>query len=436
LFGIALLFFIARIAIRVKFNKRVFWDDGWAFFAIICLLANAILTHAMLQPMYVTIKMQQWSASIKRDEGEVDLFASIVQFLKFQFAETMIFWTCLWSVKASFLAFFKRLTTNVRGHLVAWWIIVVITALAYIGCAITYPVSCSEFTPRKYNPNFDRPLLMAIVGCTKPRNVRLALVSLRFSTCVDVLTDVMIIAIPMSLAWRVKLPWKPRLALFGVFSLGGVIIVFAIIRVVFTNKQHRQPEISWLNLWSAIEAGIACIVCNLAPFKVLFPGRARNYSSDPYRYGGRYAKDEKKTAESHELSLSSQSDRVASHKEARPSVVPRGNYPYPPPVIPRRAPGRSPHYASMHLPRGVHKGLLRVSISADNRGNFNPYEKDGILVTQEVERKIVTADQVTVSSTEVLDHDRPLPMRTTWYDRPSDDSVDKLLPATVLKAFA
>lgn len=50
------------------------------------------------------------SASIKRSEtsGLVPrdlnaMFASITQFLKFQFAESMIFWTCLWSVKASFL---------------------------------------------------------------------------------------------------------------------------------------------------------------------------------------------------------------------------------------------------------------------------------------------------------------------------------------------
>jgi hypothetical protein len=152
LFGTALLFFLARIAIRVKFNKRIFWDDGWALFAMTCLLANCILTTVMLRPMYATISVQvQWSSAIKRD-----IFGNITQFLKYQFAQSMIFWTCLWSVKASFLAFFLRLTHNVRGHYVAWWIIVVITTLAYIGCVISYPVSCSDFSPCKYAVWFAR----------------------------------------------------------------------------------------------------------------------------------------------------------------------------------------------------------------------------------------------------------------------------------------
>ena len=59
LFGIAFLFFIARLGIRIHFSKRLFWDDGWAFFAMLCLLANATLLHVMLEPMYVTIGMQK-----------------------------------------------------------------------------------------------------------------------------------------------------------------------------------------------------------------------------------------------------------------------------------------------------------------------------------------------------------------------------------------
>ena len=91
----------------------------------------------------------------------------------------------------------------------------------------------------------------------------------------------------------------------------------------------------------------------------------------------------------------------------------------------------------MHLPRGVYKGLLRVSISAEHRGGHPSQARDGILVTQEVERKIVTADQVTVDSTEVLDPEPSHALRTTWYERPSDESVDRLPPSTPgLKTFA
>ena len=231
-------------------------------------------------------------------------------------------------------------------------------------------------------------------------------------------------ALPMSLAWRVKLPWKPRLALFGVFSLGGFIIVFAVMRVAFVNKQHRQPEISWLNFWSAIEAGVATIVCNLAPFKILFPGRARKYSNDPYGYGRRYAKEEKMPIESHELSLSSQAGRIAPSRSPGPSLEPRGFPPHPA-TAPAQVRGRE-RFTSLHLPRGVHKGLLRVSISAERPPRWDPFAHDGILITKELERKVIGADDITVSS-ECLEQERAQ-MRTTWIEGQSDEALDEIQP--------
>ena len=66
-------------------------------------------------------------------------------YLKCQFASTIMFWSCLWSVKASFLAFFRQLTAGLKWPRMAWWVVTVITTLAYIGSIITYPVSCTSF---------------------------------------------------------------------------------------------------------------------------------------------------------------------------------------------------------------------------------------------------------------------------------------------------
>lgn len=66
-------------------------------------------------------------------------------YLKLQFALTVLYWSCLWAVKACFLAFFHRLTKGLKYCRWAWWATVLITALSYIGCVITYPVSCSSF---------------------------------------------------------------------------------------------------------------------------------------------------------------------------------------------------------------------------------------------------------------------------------------------------
>jgi len=67
-------------------------------------------------------------------------------YLKCQFASTVLFWTCLWSVKASFLAFFFQLTKRLTWPRRAWWAVTVITALAFAGSVISYPLSCTSFT--------------------------------------------------------------------------------------------------------------------------------------------------------------------------------------------------------------------------------------------------------------------------------------------------
>jgi hypothetical protein len=49
---------------------------------------------------------------------------------------------------------------------------------------------------------------------------------------------------------------REKLALAGVFSLGGIIVIFAIVRVCMLNASRRHPELTWLALWTAIESSI------------------------------------------------------------------------------------------------------------------------------------------------------------------------------------
>ncbi|KAK3075664.1 hypothetical protein LTR53_000812 [Teratosphaeriaceae sp. CCFEE 6253] len=159
-------------------------------------------------------------------------------YLKCQFASTLLFWTCLWSVKASFLAFFRQLTANLKWPRMAWWVVTIITTLAFIGSIITYPVSCTSF--------------------------------------------VLVIAIPISIVARVQVSTLQKIALIAVLGLGVIIVGFAIARIIVTDTQGVHPEISWLALWSAIESSVAVIVCCLASFKSLFTAQRQGSSRRAY----------------------------------------------------------------------------------------------------------------------------------------------------------
>jgi hypothetical protein len=247
----------------------------------------------------------------------------------------------------------------------------------------------------------------------------------------DIITDLMIMALPISLAWKVKLPWTSRIALLSVFSLGLLIIVFAVLRIIFTNTHDTRPELTWLALWSVIESSVACIVCNLAPFKILFSKRGQTYGSNSYSYGKPKATNEK--SENHELASSGRPERLGYAKTADSTSTPLGSHP--------DDSLDSERFPAMHLPRGVQRGFLKTNISGGNHNGNNI--GGGIMVTEEFGTKYGPAGQQPAAGNGHLQgqrqsqnrtHSQAPSMRTTWIDRTSDDSSERVPPSA--KSFA
>ena len=49
---------------------------------------------------------------------------------------------------------------------------------------------------------------------------------------------------------------KQKIAVAGIFSLGGVIVIVAIVRVVEIKATTQHVDPVWLTLWSVIEASV------------------------------------------------------------------------------------------------------------------------------------------------------------------------------------
>lgn len=100
------------------------------------------------------------------------------------------------------------------------------------------------------------------------------------------ITDFLIILIPLWLTFGLKMSLGQKLGLVGVLCLGVITMVFSAIRIIVTNTNSVHPEISWLALWSCIESSIAVIVACLTSFRILFT-QLKKGSSYPGGYGGR-----------------------------------------------------------------------------------------------------------------------------------------------------
>lgn len=66
---------------------------------------------------------------------------------------------------------------------------------------------------------------------------------------------------------------REKIALGTIFSLGGIIIIFAIIRVCVLNQSRQHPELTWLALWSAIESSVGELRFEACPITTLSEDR-------------------------------------------------------------------------------------------------------------------------------------------------------------------
>ena len=105
--SVALVLTCGRFYIRWKYSQ-INWDDICNGVALLCLVAN----YAVFDVGWVT------------DRDQTLHWRSLT-------ATSMLFWTTLWLVKASFLALCWLIFEVSNGFRKAWWIVVAYTFLTY-----------------------------------------------------------------------------------------------------------------------------------------------------------------------------------------------------------------------------------------------------------------------------------------------------------------
>lgn len=150
--GIAVIFTILRAWIRIKFNGRFQLDDLLVGFALALLIASAVMYTIILKPVYQLSRVASGITPPPTTlEGGAKFTADTNLYMRVQFALTLAFWTCLWVVKASFLAFFYPLSNGLKWDRRLWYAVTAFCVIGYIACVVSYPVSCSEFTVGKFD---------------------------------------------------------------------------------------------------------------------------------------------------------------------------------------------------------------------------------------------------------------------------------------------
>jgi hypothetical protein len=130
--GLGILFTSARIAIRIIYMKRLLADDYFMLLALGFLITNAILQTLQAPHLYYLVL----------NTTGPDIVHHGLRYTYYEFAIIGIFWSVLWSVKASFLALFWMISDGLPRYRRVWWATVVFAALAYIGCWVGSVYTC------------------------------------------------------------------------------------------------------------------------------------------------------------------------------------------------------------------------------------------------------------------------------------------------------
>ncbi|KAL8866795.1 MAG: hypothetical protein Q9174_006079 [Haloplaca sp. 1 TL-2023] len=136
--AVSLCFLVFRLVVKIRSFRRVYSDDCLVIFSWVLLLGSAALWQVQSVNLYelYAVESGQKPLTLGFIDTNTELLRSLTPF-------AILFYTCLWVIKLSFLLFFRRLGLNVRGQKIWWWTVLVITVLTWIATIADNDYKCS-----------------------------------------------------------------------------------------------------------------------------------------------------------------------------------------------------------------------------------------------------------------------------------------------------
>ncbi|KAE8151512.1 hypothetical protein BDV25DRAFT_128685 [Aspergillus avenaceus] len=89
----------------------------------------------------------------------------------------------------------------------------------------------------------------------------------------NLLTDVIILCLPMPIVWRLQMPRGDKWAISGIFLLGGFVCVATIVRIYTITQMKNSVDITWVigdaMIWSNVEPCIGIVSACLPTLRPL-----------------------------------------------------------------------------------------------------------------------------------------------------------------------
>ncbi|KAE8354950.1 hypothetical protein BDV28DRAFT_130054 [Aspergillus coremiiformis] len=181
-------------------------------------------------------------------------------YLKIGWSNSFVYTGCVAFIKWSILALYKRLFATPRmvlaANLVASFVFLWAVSICVVGAILCLPVQ------KFWDRSVDGSCLDAAkfyYGMQIP----------------NILTDVVLLLMPMKVVWALPIAKPQRLLLSLVFVVGGLTLIFDIVRLVaMINLTRAGPDITYnqvpVVVWTCIEAAVGITAACLSNLRPLF----------------------------------------------------------------------------------------------------------------------------------------------------------------------
>ncbi|CEI68201.1 hypothetical protein FVEN_g11845 [Fusarium venenatum] len=259
--GIIVLFLrlFARLQ-RIKFTKFRTWalDDWFTIPAIILWTFEVSMCQIITQLGSITGLTNEVASKFTPEQVK-----SFETGSKWLFAAWYVYVTMVWTLKAMMLSLLYRVTKSLPEER--------LVKRASIFVAICYLITIGVVSGHCW-PTYQLWQVYPVpsADCSQNRAKYYALVT------TNVATDIIIMALPIPLLWKLQVNLRKKLV-FGLIFCGGIfIIICTLLRCIICLSMPERLDLGLS--WSIRETVVGIIVTNVSSIKPLFTGR--NFSTN------------------------------------------------------------------------------------------------------------------------------------------------------------
>ncbi|OIW30687.1 hypothetical protein CONLIGDRAFT_713264 [Coniochaeta ligniaria NRRL 30616] len=224
-----------RIIARFESGVKLWWDDFLILLAVPQGIGMLVI-QGMWAPMGVGYPA-------------TETLPNLVPILKMLVAYEFIFATCISTIKMSVMFFYLRVFVN-DGLRLATKLVIGFVLLWSVGNILQVFLICRPFAAT-YDPTIKGKCGSQVV-------------SFIAIGAFNVITDAIILTLPIPTIWGLKMSSSARLGLSAVFMIGLIVSVVAIIRIISLTQldlTNLTGTMVWADFWSTVEPnlGIICV---------------------------------------------------------------------------------------------------------------------------------------------------------------------------------